>query len=168
MANPLFRKLRGIIGAILQLDAKNNGPQLKNNSGAMEIRNGDDTGFAVARVATPVGDNDAVNKKYADTLEKPIIVSRQADTSTSIPNNTTTRGFVVVTTAGSGASIGDILYDDGSNSGQMEILAAIEGRTIAVTDALSGGTISFEADSIYIWDEDGTAWVKIGDIGSVT
>ena len=165
----LFKKLRGIIGALFQIDVYNDGPQLKNNSGVLEFRNANDNGFVVARGATPLADNDLVNKLYADSLSKPIIVSRQADTSVSIPNNTASRGFVVVTTAGSGASIGDLLYDNGLNYARpMQILTAIEGRTIAVTDSLTGGTISFEADSIYIWDADGGAWLKIGDVGNVT
>ncbi len=134
----------------------------------LEVRKEDDSGYAVIRALAPVGDNDLVTKKYADTLEKPLIVKRQADCSASLPNNTAVRGFVVVSTAGSGAAIGDILYDDGSSVGTMEILAAVEGRTLAITDTLSGGTVSFTADSVYIWDADGSAWVKIGDIGSVS
>lgn len=161
----IISNIRGIIGNIFRLGL--NGPQLKNNSGVIEHRNSDDTGFAIARGDTPVGDNDLVTKLYADTLEKPLIISRQADTSVSLPTNTATRGFVVVTTPGSGAVIGDVLYDDGSGSGTMTILSAIEGRTIAVTDALTGGSIAFDPDSTYIWDDDGSEWIKIGDIGSV-
>lgn len=136
--------------------------------GQVEVRNAADDAYAVLRVAAPVGDNDAVTKYYADSIEKPLIVKRQADCSLAIPNNTATRGWVVVTTAGNGAVVGDILYDDGSGTGTMAIVSAVEGRTIAVTDALTGGTISFEADSIYIWDADGSTWIKIGDIANFT
>lgn len=162
----IFKKLRGIIGDILQIGTA--GPNIKNSGGILQIRDADDTAFARLQAAAPTADQDVVTKLYADTLEKPMIVSRQADCSSAIPNNTGTRGFVVVTTAGSGAVIGDVLYDDGSSTGLMTILPAVEGRTIAVTDSLTGGTISFEADSIYMWNDDGSAWVKIGDIGNVT
>lgn len=158
--------LRGTIETIFQIGI--GGPQLKNNSGVLETRNADDNAYAVHRGGTPVGDDDLVTKLYADSLSKPIIVGRQADTSAAIPNNTAVRGYVVVTTAGTGASIGDILYDDGSNSGLMTILPAVEGRVLAITDALAGGTATFEADSLYIWDADGSSWLKIGDIGAVT
>lgn len=144
------------------------GPGLKNNAGVMQVRNSDDSAFARLQVGTPTTDQDAVTKLYADTLEKPLIVKRQADCSASIPANTATRGFVVVTTAGSGAVIGDVLYDDGSAAGTMTILTAVEGRCIAITDALTGGTITFETDSLYVWDADGGSWLKIGDVGSVT
>lgn len=145
-----------------------NGPTFKDNSGVLEVRNSDDSAFQIARGLTPVGNDDFVTKLYADSLEKPLIVSRQADCSVSLPNNTAVQGWVVVSTAGSGAVIGDMLFDDGSGSGTMAIVSVVEGRTIAVTDSLSGGTATFDADSIYIWDSDGSAWIKIGDIGSVT
>ncbi len=164
----LLKKMLGIIGDRFHIDFVNDGPMLKNNAGVLEIRDADDVALAIVRGATPVGDTDLVNKLYADSLSKPVIVSRQADTSASIPTNTAARGFLVVSTAGSGAVIGDLLFDDGSSSGPMAILAAIEGRCIAVTDALTGGTVTFEADSIYIWDDDGTTWVKVGDVGNVT
>jgi len=165
----LFKNLVGSMSSFFQFGGPT-GMAIKEAGGLLQVRNADDTAFARLQVDTPTADSDAVTKLYADTLEKPLIVSRQADTSAALPTNTGVRGFVVVTTAGSGAAIGDLLYDDGSGAGTMSILAAVEGRTIAVTDALTGGTITFDADSIYIWDADaGTPeWVKIGDIGSVT
>lgn len=162
----IYQKIRGTIESIFMIGL--NGPQLKDSSGVLQVRNSADSGFARLQAATPTGDQDVVTKLYADQLEKPMIVSRQADCSSSLPANTATRGFVVVTTAGTGAVIGDVLYDDGTSTGTMTIMPAVEGRTIAVTDSLTGGTISFEADSIYIWDDDGTEWLKIGDIGNIT
>ena len=165
----LFKNLAGTMASFFQVGGPT-GTAIKESGGVMQVRVSDDTAFARLQVDTPTADQDAVTKLYADTLEKPLIVSRQADTSASLPANTGVRGFVVVTTAGSGAVIGDLLYDDGSGAGTMSILAAVEGRTIAVTDALTGGTVTFDADSIYIWDADAgpAEWVKIGDIGNVT
>jgi len=166
----VYEKLRGFVGNIFQFGF--DGVQAKpQGASAMDLVNSTDSGFANLRVATPLVDNDAVTKLYADTLTKPLIVKRQADTSASLPNNTAVRGFVVVTTAGSGAVIGDLLFDNGQNdAAPMTILGGgpQEGRTIAVTDPLTGGTITFDAESLYIWDSDGSSWVKIGDIGSVT
>lgn len=161
-----FRKLAGTIASAFKIGL--GGPQIKNNSGIIEARNNADSAFTVVRGASPVADNDLVTKLYADSLSKPRIIDDQVDTSVSLPTNTGSRRFLVVSTSGSGANIGDLLYDDGSGSGPMTILTAEEGRVIAITDALTGGTESFEADSIYIWDEDGSEWLKIGDIGSTT
>lgn len=162
-----FKNIFGTMNSYFQIGGPS-GPRVKNNSGVIQSRNSDDTAFARLQVGTPISDNDAVTKLYADTLEKPLIVKRQANTSAALPSNSGTRGYVIVTTPGSGAVIGDLLYDDGSSSGTMSILAAVEGRTVAVTDALTGGTVEFDTDSIYIWDDDGSTWLKIGDIGSVT
>ena len=165
-----FKKLRGIIGDIFQLGKA--GPNIKNNSGVVQLRNDDDSAFARVQGADPTADQDFVTRKFLDTIKGSVIVAGQADCSVSLPTNTATRRYVVVTTAGSGAVLGDLLYDDGSSSGNMTIVAKANGRIISVLTALSGGTISFDADSQYTWDDDGssgsTQWVKTGDIASLT
>jgi len=144
-------------------------PQVKSTStGELEARDATDSTYARFRVGAPVGPNDAITRSYADTLSKPIIVSAQFDGNNALPANTGTPSYKVVTTTGAFASIGDVIYDDGSGVGTTTVLTAIEGRVLAITDALSGGTVSLDPDSIYIWDADGSAYVKIGDIGSVT
>lgn len=40
--------------------------RLKNNSGAMEVKNGADSAFATLRAGTPSGDDDVVTKSYGD------------------------------------------------------------------------------------------------------
>uniref|UniRef100_A0A6H1ZFZ8 Uncharacterized protein n=1 Tax=viral metagenome TaxID=1070528 RepID=A0A6H1ZFZ8_9ZZZZ len=102
-----------------------------------------------------------------NVLGKALVVSRQADCSAALPDNTATQGYIVVTTAGSGTSLGDVLRDNGTDNGTMTIISAEEGRKIIVTDAVAGGTIEFDTDSEYIWDTDGSTWVKIGDLTPV-
>jgi len=57
--------IRGIIGSLFGIGNTN----LKDNSGVIEARNSDDSGFAVVRAADPLADNDVVNKK---TLESAV------------------------------------------------------------------------------------------------
>lgn len=142
------------------------GPKIKRSTDALEGRNADDSGYAVVRGALPVADNDLVTKYYADSLTKPIIVKRQADCSAALPPNTAARGYVVVSTAGTGAAIGDLLFDDGSSTGDMAILAAEEGRVIIVTDSLTGGTVVFQPDTAYAWDSDASLWIAMGGSGT--
>lgn len=160
----LFLKLRATMEDLFQLGK--NGPQFKNNSDVIELRNADDSGYAVGRCSAPVADYDIVNKYYADSLSKPIIISRQEDCSGSLPTNTASRGFVMPTTVGSGVSYGDILYDDGSSSGNMTILAASEGRNVVITDLLTGGTYTYQPDTVYVWDADGSTWIACGGAGT--
>lgn len=160
-------KTKGTTESEFQLGLNNS--KLVENAGDIEARNAAGSALVNMKVATPLADSDAVTKKYADTISKPVIIADQVDTSSSIPNNTAARRLLVVSTAGSGAAIGNLLFDNGlSDASPMEILATVEGRCIAITDALSGGTVTFDPDSIYIWDADGTAWAKIGDVGSTT
>jgi hypothetical protein len=58
----IFSKIRGTIEQIFQIGL--GGPQIKNNAGAVELRNSDDTGFSIVRGAAPVGDDDLVTKAY--------------------------------------------------------------------------------------------------------
>lgn len=53
----LYRKIRGTIESLFQIGL--GGPQLKNSSGAIEARNSADSAYAVFRVGTPAGADDA-------------------------------------------------------------------------------------------------------------
>lgn len=164
----LWSKIRGTITTIFQIGL--GGPQIKNNSSVLEARNSADSGYVKFRCAAPVGDNDAATKLYVDSLDHTIFVTAQFDDTgdPGLPANTASRRFLVTTTAGADTVVGDVLYDDGTAVGTMVKLVAVDGREIAVKAALAGGTVSFDADSIYLWDGDGSAWVKIGDVGAVT
>lgn len=132
---------------------------LKNNGGVAELRDSTDTTYVVVRGAKPVLGNDLTTKDYVDQLAKPLIVTAQFNGTLALPANTATRRFLVVTTSGGTATIGQLLFDDGTGVGTMTVMLALEGRTIAVTDALTGGTISFDADTIAIWDADNGRWI---------
>lgn len=161
MADPIWQKILGTINSYFRLSLT--GPRLKDNSGTLDVRNSDDSAYANVSCASPTSDSHAVTKAYADRLEKPMIVTAQVDGDTE--PTPTSRRHIVVNSDGTEADIGDVWWDDGS---AVTKLTATEGRTIAVTDALTGGTATFDTDSIYVWDADGSTWVKIGDIGALT
>jgi hypothetical protein len=88
----LYSKIRGTIESLFQLGLS--GPQLKNNSGAIELRNSTDAAFVVGRGADPVGPNDFVTKQSLTGLAGVMNVIRFAigtgatqDSTTSIPAN---------------------------------------------------------------------------------
>lgn len=56
-----IERLRGTASAIFQIGST--GPNLKNNAGAVEVRNHADTDFSVLRLAQPAGDNDGTDRQ---------------------------------------------------------------------------------------------------------
>jgi hypothetical protein len=155
--------IRGTSETILQIGI--DGAQIKNNAGVLEAKNSDDSALARLKAAAPQSDDDVVNFLTFKTKKGNVIVKEQVDTSTAIPNNTAVERFLVVTTPGNGAVIGDLLYDDGSNSGLMTIIAKDDGRTIFTTKAMSGGNVELIAEAIYGWDETGGNWVLQSTVG---
>ena len=110
----VYDKLRGTTEDLFQVGI--NGVNLQNISvDEIGARNADNTGYARVKIATPQDEEDAVNLAYLNTVISFAIVDRDADTSSSVPNNTAVAGYVVVTTPGSGCVIGDLLYDNGEN-----------------------------------------------------
>jgi hypothetical protein len=160
----VFSKLRGTIETIFQLGL--DGPNLKNNAGVIEARNSGDGAYAIVRGASPVGNNDLANKTYVDTLASRTVVSDQFDGNNALPANTGVEHFKVVTTTGPNATIGQLIWDDGTGVGTAVVLAASDGRLIITTQAFTGGTVSLKAESLYAWDAGGAAWVNAG--GSAT
>jgi len=91
----LWSKVRGTIETIFQLGL--GGPQLKNNSGAIEARDAADATFVIGRGATPVAANDWATKAYVDsgsviadggvqTVEWTLGTTASQPAATSIPN----------------------------------------------------------------------------------
>ena len=155
----LWSKIRGTIESAFQIGL--NGPQWKNNASVLEARNSGDSAFAVVRGASPVADNDLANKQYVDTITTRTVVVAQFNGNNALPSNSATEQFMVVTTSGATATIGALIWDDGSGTGTAVVLSAAS-RSIITTVALTGGTISFTADSQYFWDAGSSSWINIG------
>lgn len=153
----IWSKLRGTIETIFQLGI--GGPNLKANGVVVEARNAADSGYAIVRGSTPVADNDLVTKQYVDTLARPMVAAAQFDGNNALPSNTSVERFLVVTSTGPNATIGQLVWDDGLNTGTAIVLAALEGRTIFTAASFSGGTVTLAANSFYVWDAGTTAWL---------
>jgi hypothetical protein len=137
-----------------------NGCIIKNESDTkLSIKNNADNALSTVEVANPSANNDAVNKITLDKDIKPIKVAREADCTSAIPDNTGSAGWVLVTTAGTGCVIGDLLYDNGTSTGTMALYEPLEGDSIIVTAALTG----FSATLLYIFK--GTAWATPSESG---
>lgn len=153
-----IKKIGGISELYLYIGTT--GPRIKNNSGVIEMRNNADNAYAVARAADPANEQDLTTLNWAWKFQKFIPISAQADCSSALPTNTAARRLLVVTTAGNGAVIGDLLYDNASSTGSMTIIAAAY-RTITPTANFTGGTQTFYQHCGYLWN--GSSWVKVFD-----
>lgn len=153
-----FSKLAGVTNTFFQFGGPG-APGVRSNSTALEARNSANSALAVFRVATPVGDTDAVTKQYVDTTFRPFSVGTQFSGSSTIPSNTSTESYSVVTTTGVNASIGQLIWDDGTNTGTATVLTVPTGGSIVVTASLTGGTISFAPGTLSYWS--GSSWIAI-------
>ena len=154
-----FSNILGSLGNFFQIGGPT-GPGINNSSGILQARNAANSAFARFQVANPVSDMDAVNLLTLQEIgASPIYCSVQLSGSSSIPSNTTTQQWYVVTTTGVNASIGQIVYDDGSNAGTASLYSAQTGGQIFTPSALTGGTISFAAGQGSYWN--GSSWATI-------
>ncbi len=155
-------KRYGVTGIGGNVELGKGGPRIKDSSGVIEHRNAADDGYVIARGDHPVGDNDLVTKRYLETRAD-VQVTGQINGGS--PPGVVQGAVYIVTTAGGGYSLKELYYGGASS---WELITVPEGLTIVVTDALTGGTDEYEADTVYVWDEDGSTWVKIGPSVSVT
>jgi hypothetical protein len=155
----MFSKIAGTLSAFFQVGGPSS-PGLNANGTALETKNSGNSAFAVHRGASPVGDNDFATKAYVDkTANKPIPATLQFNGNSALPTNSGTEQWYVVTTTGTNATIGQLLWDDGSGSGTVSVLSAVTGNTIITSAALTGGTVSLSATSMYVWN--GAAWTNV-------
>ncbi len=152
----VFSKLLGTVTGFFRFGGPAS-PGINVNGAALETKNAANSALAVHRGAAPVGDNDFATKAYADTIFKPIPVSLQFNGGNALPANSATEQFYVVTTSGANATIGQVLWDDGTGVGAVAVLAAKAGNEIVTTATFTGGTILLVANQNYVWS--GAAWL---------
>ena len=85
----------------------------------------------------------------------------QFDGNLPLPNNSNVVQWYVVTTTGGSATIGDLLFDNGSGTGPVTVITASTNNVIVTPTAITGGTIAFNAPGHrFTWS--GAAWVDAG------
>lgn len=134
------------------------GPKIVDASGTIEARDQAGTAFAKLRAGHPVDANDVVTLRYLQT-KGAVVVLGQIDGGGSIPSASPAGRVFVCTTTGTTYTVKYLYYANGIS---WEEVIPSEGLSIAITDALAGGTITFSADHSYLWDADGSTWVDIG------
>lgn len=151
----------GLDGIAGNVELGKGGPRIKNSSGAVEARNNVDGAYAVVRGDHPVGLNDLVTLQFLKT-QSGVAVIGQINGGAPPAAGVEGRVFVCTTTGG-GYTVNHLYLDNGV---AWVDVGPSEGQSISITDALSGGSVEFLADSAYLWDADGSAWVFIGPSGT--
>jgi hypothetical protein len=160
MAAPVWDKLRGIIGNILQIGGPS-GPNVKNNSGVIELRNAADGAFATGRalhIASGAGLNDLVTLLDLQARVPNITFDFTGASAPSPGANTNQFGFCHTT--GGGYTAGQVVYDDGV---ALILIPTEVVRTLTSSSAVTG-TISLIQNGVYAWQ--GGTWILKGDGGS--
>ena len=153
----LYQRLAGVVNTFFQIGGPN-GPLWNANGSALEAKNAA-SALTVVRGATPVGDSDLTTKQYVDTLSKPIPVTAEWNGGSALPPNSANEHYYVVTTSGSFANIGDLLWDDGTGTGTVTRLLAKIGTEIITTTSFTTGAVILAGNQDFVWS--GTAWVTI-------
>lgn len=93
-AGDFLSRIRGTAATLFRLGK--GGPQLKNNSGVVELRSTSDGAFVIGRVLDPVGNDDMVNLRYFNAnnaaatgltiVKMPLAQATKVSTS-AIPDN---------------------------------------------------------------------------------
>jgi hypothetical protein len=158
----LIARINSFVNSFVQIGGPS-GPGFNANSGALEAKNAANNAFAIVRGANPSGDNDLTTKKYVDEIAKPYIVTAQANAVTALIANSGVEHYIVVSAPGTGAAAaytsGTILWDDGSGTGNVDILGPTDGLIIITTVALTGGTFTFNSNTQYVWT--GSTWQSL-------
>lgn len=158
----LFKKLRGVIGHnLFQFDGPE-GPQFRNASGVIELRDKDDGDYAQGRVADIVSGatdiHDAINLLMAQSRIAQIQFSF-AGAGAPGPGGNTGK-FGLCHTAGGGFAAGDVVYDNGA---ALVVMPPEVCRHVTTTAAITG-TVSMIANGLY--SRDAGVWTMKGDVVS--
>lgn len=150
-------KRHGLVGIGVNVEIGKDGPRIKNTSGVVEFTNQADDAFAKIRADHPTGENDVVTLKYLRTRAN-IVVTGQINGGSPPAAGTAGRIFMCTTTGGS-YTAGVLYYDNGVT---WEAVPVEDGTSIKIADDLTGGTLEFLGEHIYVWNADSSTWVDIG------
>jgi len=154
----VFKKLRGITGSLFKI-GNQSGPNLKNNAGAVEIRDTSDADFATGRANFIPASGETANDLpvLRDLQGRVPNITFDFDGASPPGAGSNTDEFGFCHTAGGGYSAGDVVYDTGS---ALVAIPASVCRTLTSSTTVTG-TISLIQNGVYA--REGATWVLKGD-----
>jgi hypothetical protein len=158
----------GLSGIAGNVELGKGGPRFKNNATVIEMRNAADNAFAVVAGAEPTAADHFATKAYVDRLASVAIKGQMINDVARLPDDSgvlvpATGDVIIVTTVGATwDTLKRLLKYNGAAWEYLFTAGEPEGLRISITDATSGGTDTYLADHVYMWDADGSVWVDVG------
>jgi hypothetical protein len=144
----LYTKIRGTSETLFQIGLS--GPQIKNNSSAVEARNSTDAAFVIGRGLDPVGDDDWTTKRFVEgALSTSRIAFAPGTRNVSIYTVPAplglgrfilTRCIVRISTALVGT--GNVTFSIGSTSGGTQIILPIVINSATALTVVAGEAVA--------------------------
>jgi len=154
----VFKKIRGIVGAAFQFN-KGTGPQIKDSSSILELRNAADNAFVLGRSDLIPASGETVNDivPLLDLKGRVADIEFSFDGASAPSPGANTGKFGFVHTTGGSHTAGQVVYDDGASL----ILIPFSVVKHLTTRTAITGTISLNSDGFYAYQ--GGTWTLKGD-----
>lgn len=152
-------KQYGLAGVSGDVELGRGGVRIRSESGVLVARQNNGSTSARVAGADPQTDMDFVTKGYLER-KADIIVSGSLNGGS--PPAVVNGQVLFCTATGGGFTSGELYRGE---SGVWTLLPKFAGMKISVTIA---GIGSFQADSLYLWDVEGTSWILIGATPATT
>jgi hypothetical protein len=141
------------------------GPRLGRNylsTEGLDALNKAGDGFVAMRGASPDTDDGFVTKRYLEVRAGAVVTGQINGGSVAAVVN----GAIYICTTAGGVYVLKTLYR--GESGAWVAYTPFDGQSIKVTTALSGGTNTYSADHVYLWDATTSAWLDQGSSADLT
>jgi len=154
----VFKKIRGIVGAAFQF-SKGTGPQIKDSSSILELRNAADNAYVLGRSGVIPASGETVNDivPLLDLKGRIADIEFSFDGASAPAPGANTGKFGFCHTTGGSHTAGQVVYDDGA----ALILIPFSVVKHLTTRTAITGTISLNADGVYCYQ--GGTWTLKGD-----
>ena len=89
-----------------------------------------------------------------------LAVTAEFNGNNPLPANTGTAHYIIVTTSGANAVIGNLLHDNGSGAGTVQLIATVPDQTVFTDVAFTTGTEPLDGRALYTFNVTSGQWEK--------
>lgn len=149
-------------GVASDVELGKGGPRVIVDTGVPKVTQNDGATLEEFKGAAPTTADSFATKEYVDTRAGAPVTGQIDGGSPPSPSD----GVLYICTTAGGSFTEKYLYYRKASAWVEKV--PVEGQSIHVTDALTGGNQEYLADHIYVWDADNTEWDDIGPAAAAT